>query len=198
MRLAIGYFDDPINPRFLTGYSLTDPAVFVASFPENPIASNLHLADPNFGWWSITSGLVVPIIPVDIKPGSCPNPINLNSKGALPVAFLGTDHIDAAIIDPATLELKREGEEFGVAPLRWAYEDVATPFRAGETPCECHDFNGDGYLDLTLKFDIQEVISCLGDVHDGDKVRLVLAGKLKEEYGGTPVRGQDCVWIKLK
>jgi hypothetical protein len=53
-------------------------------------------------------------------------------------------------------------------------------------------------LDLTLKFDIQEVISCLGDVRDGDKVRLILTGRLKEEFGGTPVRGQDCVWIKLK
>ena len=29
-------------------------------------------------------------VPVDIKPGSCPNPVNIASKGVLPVAILGT------------------------------------------------------------------------------------------------------------
>lgn len=196
--LSIRYLDDPLNPRFIPCYSLTDPAEFVVPFPERPIASNLHLSDLDPAWWSITTGILVPIIPVDIRPGSCPNPINPKSKGVLPVALLGTEDFDATIIDPATLELKREGEEFGAAPLRWAYEDVATPFKGGGTPCECHDLDGDGYLDLTLKFDVQEVVSCLGGVREGDKVRLILTGKLKEEFGGTPVRGQDCVWLRSK
>ena len=29
-------------------------------------------------------------ISVDIKPQSCPNPVNVNAKGVLPVAILGT------------------------------------------------------------------------------------------------------------
>ena len=33
-------------------------------------------------------------VPIDIKPQSCPNPLNVNSKGVLPVAILGTDTFD--------------------------------------------------------------------------------------------------------
>lgn len=70
----------------------------------------------------------------------------------LPVAILGTEDFDVNDIDPTTILLTRKGyEEPGVSPLRWAYEDAATPFD-GEL-CDCHDLNGDGYLDFTLKFD---------------------------------------------
>jgi len=36
----------------------------------------------------------------DIKPGSCPNPINRNKKGVLPVAICGTEDFDVTTIDP--------------------------------------------------------------------------------------------------
>ncbi len=151
-------------------------------------------------WAMLTLERVVPTIElsvyVDIKPGSCPNPLNLKSKGVLPVAILGTEDFDVTTIDPATIILTREGyEETGVSPLRWAYEDVATPFE-GEL-CECHDLNGDGYLDLTIKFDTQELVSALNlDEVAGDTIPLIVAGLLKEEEGGTPFKGQDCVRIK--
>ena len=38
----------------------------------------------------ITGGPLVLAVDLDIKPGSCPNPLHLESKGVLPVAFLGT------------------------------------------------------------------------------------------------------------
>lgn len=66
---------------------------------------------------------------VDIKPGSCPNPINVKSKAVLPVAILGTEFLDVIDVDVAAVSLK------GVAPLRFDYEDVATPFD-GEL-CDC-------------------------------------------------------------
>ncbi|MQY56694.1 hypothetical protein GH140_00640, partial [bacterium] len=79
-------------------------------------------------WALLTLERAVPKIEipvfVDIKPGSCPNPLNLKSKGVLPIAILGTEDFDVTKIDPATLILVREGyEEPGVSPLRWAYED---------------------------------------------------------------------------
>ena len=132
---------------------------------------------------------------VDIKPSSCPNPINTKSKGILPIALLGTEDFDVTTIDPATIQLKLniEDEEF-VAPVRWNYEDVATPFE-GET-CGCHDANGDGFVDLSLKFSTPSVVVDLG-IEDfvGQTIPLVLTGTLKEEYGGTPIEGQDCVWV---
>jgi hypothetical protein len=134
------------------------------------------------------------VCPVDIRPGSCPNPFNTKSKGVLPVAVLGTEDFDVTTVDPATIKLTREGYEAGVSPLRWSYEDTATPFE-GEL-CECHDLNGDGHVDLTLKFDTQEVKGTLHlDGEAGNTVPLLLTGSLKEEAGGTPIEGSDCVWV---
>jgi hypothetical protein len=131
---------------------------------------------------------------VDIKPGSCPNPLNLKSKGVLPVAILGTEDFDVTTIDPNTILLTREGIEEGVAPIRWSYEDVATPFE-GEL-CDCYDEGEDGYLDLTLKFDTQELVETLGLSDEaGNTIRLTLTGNLKEEEGGTPIEGEDCIWV---
>jgi hypothetical protein len=139
---------------------------------------------------------VVSIIEVgfDIKPGSCPNPFNTTSKGVLPVAVLGSEDFDVTTVDPATIRLTREGYEDGVSPLRWSYEDVATPFE-GEL-CECHDLNGDGYMDLTLKFKTQEIKDTL-DLNDeaGNTIPLLVTGNLMEEADGTPIEGSDCIWV---
>ncbi|UCD03623.1 MAG: hypothetical protein JSW73_03725 [Candidatus Woesearchaeota archaeon] len=132
---------------------------------------------------------------VDIKPSSCPNPINPKGKGVIPVAILGTEDFDVTTIDPATVQLTLEDN--GVSPLRWAYEDVGTPFE-GEL-CDCHDLNGDGYLDLTLKFDKQEAIDILGlDDYMGETLPFTITGNLLEEFGSTAFEGQDCVWVLEK
>ena len=130
---------------------------------------------------------------VDIKPTSCPNPLNFKSKGVLPVAILGTDEFDVSEIDPATVELE------GVSPLRWAIEDVATPFDGVPSDCDdCSTPGPDGYQDLTLKFSTQAVVAALGDVEDGDCVILTLTGNLKEDFGGAAIQGEDVVKIIKK
>jgi hypothetical protein len=130
----------------------------------------------------------------DIKSGFCPNPFNTTRKGVLPVAVLGIENFDVTSVDPATVRLTREGYEDGVSPLRGSYEDVATPFE-GEI-CECHDLNGDGYMDLTLKFKTQEVKDAL-DLSDesGNTIPLLITGNLTEEADGTPIEGFDCIWV---
>lgn len=132
---------------------------------------------------------------VDIKPGSCPNPLNLKNKGILHVAVLGTVNFDVTTVDPETILLKLNPEdEEGVAPIRWNYEDVATPFE-GEL-CDCHDLNGDEYMDLALKFTTQKLVEILGlEEFAGETISLTITGNLKEEEGGTPIEGEDCVWI---
>lgn len=148
------------------------------------------------GWALLTLERVVPAIkvPMDIKPGSCPNPLNLKSKGVLPIAILGNEDFDAADIDPETVRLTREGYGDGVAPLRWSYEDVATPFE-GEL-CDCHALTSDGYVDLSLKFDTQELVTTLSlDNAEGQTIPLILIGNLKEEAGGRDITGSDCIRI---
>lgn len=128
-------------------------------------------------------------VDLDIKPTSCPNPLNLNSRGVLPVAILGSEDLDVTTIDVASIQLE------GVAPIRSSYEDVATPVADGQD-CECTEEGPDGFLDLTLKFKKTEVIAALGEVQDGNLVPLTLTGMLREEFGGTPIEGSDCVRIK--
>ena len=134
---------------------------------------------------------------VDIKPGACPNSFNPKSNGVLPVAVLGSEDLNVRTIDPATILLTREGYASGVAPLRWSYEDVATPFE-GEL-CDCHDLDGDGYLDLTLKFKTQKVKGTLElGAEGGNTLPLLITGNLREDSCGVPIQGSDCVKVLEK
>jgi hypothetical protein len=131
-------------------------------------------------------------VAVDIKPQSCRNPVNVGDKGVLPAAILGTDEFDVSQIDPATVQLE------GVSPIRWALEDVATPFEpyiGKEDALDCNTCGPDGYLDLTLKFDTQAIVAALGSVNDRDVLVLELTGNLKPEFGGTFIAGEDVVVI---
>ena len=144
--------------------------------------------------WPVRAKLEVEV-EIDIKPGSCPNSFDVKSKGVLPVAVLGTEDFDVTTIDPSSIRLTRElVDDCYVRPIRWSYEDVATPFE-GEL-CDCHDLNGDGCMDLTLKFDTQELVIYLAlEEVAGETIPLTLTGNLKEEAGGTPITGEDCLRI---
>ncbi|GAI42690.1 unnamed protein product, partial [marine sediment metagenome] len=83
-------------------------------------------------------------VAIDIEPTSCPNPLNVRSRGVLPVAILGSEDFGVTTIDVASIRLAE------VAPIRSSYEDVVTPVSDGNE-CECTTEGPDGYLDLTLK-----------------------------------------------
>ena len=144
------------------------------------------------------------VVAVDIKPGSCPNPLNVKSKGVLPAAIMGTENFDVTRVDPDTLQLRLKGtEEPLVPPLRWALTDVGEPFEPfiGKENCfeDCLDCScPDSYLDLVFHFDTQEVVAALGGVNDEDCLVLEIIGNLKEEFGGTPIVGEDVVRILKK
>ncbi|MHC4739395.1 MAG: hypothetical protein ACYS9Y_10880 [Planctomycetota bacterium] len=129
-----------------------------------------------------------PPVAVDIKPGSCPNPVNVKSKGVLPVAILGSESFDVTSIDVASIRLA------DVAPIRSSYEDAATPVSNGND-CECTTAGSDGYLDLVLKFESQAIIEALGEVEDGDEWILELTGTLYDE---REIAGEDCIIIRAK
>jgi hypothetical protein len=128
-------------------------------------------------------------VPVDIKPGSCPNPINVRSRGVLPVAVLGTADFDVTTILPDSIQLN------GVSPIRWAMEDVATPdepFIGKLDAYDCNELGPDGYIDLALKFNKQEIVNTFGDVEDRDVIILQLTGELED---GTLINGEDVIIV---
>ncbi|MDH4291647.1 MAG: hypothetical protein OEV56_03440, partial [Dehalococcoidia bacterium] len=110
-------------------------------------------------------------VEIDIKPMSSPNSLNVNSKGLLPVAILGTDIFDVSMVDPASVQL------MGVSPVSWALKDVATPGQEEAGP--------DGYMDLVLHFDTQELSAALGEVLNAQVLTLELTGNLQAGYGGN-------------
>jgi hypothetical protein len=128
-------------------------------------------------------------VDVDIKPTSCPNPLNVKSKGVLPVAILGAEDLDVTTIDPLMITLA------GVGPIRSALEDVASPVPADAEQCDCTTEGPDGFTDLTLKFDRQAIVEAIGPVDDGDVVILTLEGLTDDDF---PIIGSDCVWILKK
>jgi hypothetical protein len=147
------------------------------------------------------------IIDLDIKPGSCPNPLNLKSKGVTPVAIVGSA-FDATSVDPATVTLE------GVSAVKSEVLDSTQPPTGDPTDCyDCFDaddpavFNcdtdgdgvddaycGDGIPDLVVYFSTPDLAAVIA-AGDGECVPLSLEGAL---YDGTPVKGMDSVIIKRK
>jgi len=141
------------------------------------------------GTWSVSPALAVPL---DIKPKSCPNLLNVKSKGKLLVAILGTADFDVTEVDVTTVTLE------GVSPIRSNLKDVATPFEpfTGKGDAlDCNKDAGDGLTDLTLKFDWQAVVGALGPVNHGDVVVVTVSGELLD---GTSFEGEDVIVIKKK
>ena len=141
------------------------------------------------------------MVSMDIKPGSCPGPLNVRSQGVLPVAILGSADIDVTTLDPATILITREGFD-PIAPIRYSYDDVGAPSE-GE-PCACDDLDedgldedgldGDGITDLTLKFSMPELVEGLGlkEVASREIIPLTIMGETED---GTLIMGEDCVKI---
>lgn len=124
---------------------------------------------------------------LDIKPMSCPNPLNVKSNGKTSAAILGTDSADVTLIDPSTILL-----EGAITPIRHSIEDVSAPYMDGEE-CGCTTDGPDGFDDLVLKFLTQDIVGLLGEVEFGQAIPLTISGNLLD---GTPFEAVDCIIIR--
>jgi hypothetical protein len=125
-------------------------------------------------------------VEIDIKPASMPNSINLkNKKGVTPVAILSTPDFDATNVDPATVLFA------GVAPLRWAIEDV-DEILVWDLVLEEFVWIGDGDDDLILHFSSPALRDDNGGDLTGASTEAILTGQLLD---GTPIVGTDSVNI---
>jgi hypothetical protein len=108
-------------------------------------------------------------VDVDIKPGSDTNPINLKSKGVIPVAIVTTDDFDATTVDPLSVR-------FGPAEATEAHERG-----------HLEDVDGDGDIDLMLHFRTQET-----GIQPGDTEACLIG----ETFNGDALRGCDSIMVK--
>ncbi|WP_210396648.1 hypothetical protein [Motiliproteus sediminis] len=118
-------------------------------------------------------------VQLDVKPGSCPNPVNRDKKGLTPVAVVGSNDLDVREIDLHSIRIA------GVAPVRYSYSDVTTSLPQGEGGYACTTARSDGISDLTLKFNTAELIAALEQergrvLFDGEIVTLPFRARLKD------------------
>jgi len=87
-------------------------------------------------------------VDIDIKPGSFPNSINMNSHGTIPVAILSSSTFNAPDqVDKTSLTFGRTGNENSLAFCTRSAEDV----------------NADGLLDQVCHFNTQQTRFQSGD-----------------------------------
>jgi len=110
-------------------------------------------------------------VDIDIKPGSDPNSINLQSQGTIPVAILSVPGFDApSQMDKTSLTFGRIGDEASLAFCNKSPKDI----------------NGDGLLDQVCHFETQKTGFMVGDSEG------ILKG---ETVDGMPIKGRDSVKI---
>jgi hypothetical protein len=130
-------------------------------FPHDPSGSILLFSftfDEEGGY----SEAIGTPIPIDVKPGSDTNPINLKKKGQLPIALLTDGDFDAADIDPDSVTCG------GVPADKTSLEDV----------------DGDGDQDLICHWDVPTLVDA-GLTVDVDDLFVVA------EADGETVVGHD-------
>jgi hypothetical protein len=162
----------------------------MAEVPQ--ITGETDTADNEFTNGKVT---ITPVpVYVDIKPGSWPNPIKVDSKGVFAVAICGTKDFDPKTLDATTMKLCIVGIAEGVSPVRWSYQDVATPYTG--PPGGGQALGGDGYLDLVFFFDTKTAVVKLGLAgHGRETIPLIIKGNFYPAAGGLPIQGQDYVRI---
>ncbi len=162
------------------------------SSPTNTITNTVTVSGTDPLDLTISAGdsatvVVTVLVSVDIRPGGCPNSLNMKSRGVLPVAILGgLPDYTLDEIDISSVRLN------GITPERAAREDVATPY-LGTDVCGCNDLKKDGNPDASFKFDTPLIAGTMGITDRNAGVPLTLTGTLTD--GITLVRGGDCVRI---
>jgi hypothetical protein len=124
---------------------------------------------------------------LDIHPTSCPNPINVDSHGLTPVALLGGPNFDLAKVELQSLRLE------GVKPVKIQLGDVSRPVSDPTKECDCTTEGPDGYDDLLLKFNTNELVAALGAARSNETRKLTLTGNLFWDGTTQPFRASDCV-----
>ena len=123
-------------------------------------------------------------VDIDVKPQSFPNCFNINGKGVVPVAILGSATFDVTEIDVSTLN-------FGGLDVRVK--------RNGTSQCSVEDVSGDftnpegapdGIADLVCKF-----VNDAGSWSPNGETAS-LTGNLLPQFGGTPIEGTDSICLR--
>lgn len=142
---------------------------------------------------------------MDIRPGSCPNPINRRSKGVIPIALFGSSDFDVEQVDISSLMLFRADGMGGIVSPHegppgphTTVSDIGAAGLPGEEDedCACRESSSeeDGFMDLVMKFKTADVMHQLelDEFERGTQVELMLSGYMLD---GSEFSASDCVRV---
>lgn len=167
----------PLDPCILN-FRVEKSGIYIVAVTASParVFDGGHVdgsAGSNGEYLLIVSGasefvaaLELKVINIEIKPGSRQfAPINLKSKGSLPVALISSDDFDALKVDRDSLTFGATGEERSLRKCGWEGENVG----------------GDSKLDLVCHFDNQK--TGFGSEHTEGILKGTIDGKAFEGRG---------------
>lgn len=131
--------------------------------------------DVGTGFDNLTVRLLTTAASIDIKPGSDPNSINLDSGGVIPVAVLGSSDFDVSDVDVTALVFD---EDNTAGPAH----DLSDPAVLAD---HRQDVNDDGHMDLVTHWDTPAEI-------DAEQTEACMIGQTES---GVDFRACDSVNI---
>jgi hypothetical protein len=141
-------------------------------------------------------------VDIDIKPGSCDNPVNFKSRGVVPVAIVLEQTMTPAEIREITVDVSYKADPnsldsvllLSLEPVRTMACDISTP------GSECGSRARDGLMDVLVKFRTQDLVQALSDeagvkLENGDQqeITLLFTATLPD---GTTLEGSDTILAK--
>lgn len=127
-------------------------------------------------------------VDIDIKFCSNPNAFNCKKKGVLPVTVFGSEDAAVTDIDLESLRLCRADDPTQCTgpPRTFSFDDRGDP-TTDRGASSCGSVNPDGFLDLDVGFEAQQVAPLIGCMNLSKKdisVTLILTGQLNS---GRPI-----------
>jgi hypothetical protein len=182
-------------------FSEADIQPMVQEMANQGITNFVVWIDPNTGALDVVTQFdAKPHL--DIKPGSCPNSVNVlhgeaMAAAVVPMALLG-NAFDVTQVDVGTVRcspalLQEQGDQVELSPVHISFADVGTPFESDS--CACAALGPDGVLDLVINFDRQEMIDGFGlqSQENNSEFPLKVTGLLTD---GQAIFGtRDCIRI---
>lgn len=156
---------------FVEGVAMQGNRVVVSGYTQGTLAGTVSGDQDGFLSLFTEDSIQVQI---DIKPEGDDNCINNNGHGVIPVAVLGGETFDVAMVDEFSLQL--DGA------------DVRVKGKSGNAG-SYSDVNGDGFVDLVVQIEDTDGVYDLGDSVG------TLTGYLKPDYGGHLIQGSDSICI---
>jgi hypothetical protein len=188
------------NKRHHYQFTEDDIAPMVAEMANQGFGNFVVYIDPSTGTQTVVTDIDhKPHL--DIKPGSCPNSVNVMSGAAMafavvPAGLLG-NAFDVTQVDISTIRLSpvqlTEGTTVELSPIHISYADIGSPFDSED--CGCAALGPDGILDIAIHFDRQEMIEGFGllALPNNTEFPLRVTGLLTDGSGIFGTR--DCIRI---